>query len=64
MLKLIAMSNVKRIKYKSHKPFIRPTNVPYLIADTKKFNKKTGWKIKYSFDDILRDTLNYWRSKV
>lgn len=62
--KLISLSKVKKIKFKSHAPFIRPTNVPYLIADTKKFKKITGWKINNNFDDILVDTLNYWRSKV
>ena len=62
--KLISMSSVKKITYQKYKPFIRPTNVPYLIADTKKFSKMTGWKIRYSFDDILLDTLNFWRSNV
>lgn len=62
--KLIKMSSVKKITYKYHKPFIRPTNVPYLIADTKKFSKITKWKIKYSFNNILEDTLNFWRSKI
>lgn len=62
--KLILMSSVKKITYKKYKPFVRPTNVPYLIADTKKFYKKTGWKIKYSFNQILEDTLNFWRSNV
>ena len=62
--KLIKMSSVKKITYKYHKPFIRPTNVPFLIADTKKFSKITKWKIKYSFNDILEDTLNFWRTNV
>lgn len=62
--KLISFSKVSKISYKTHKPFVRPTNVPYLIADTKKFKKKTGWKIRYTFDQILLDTLNYWRSNV
>jgi GDP-4-dehydro-6-deoxy-D-mannose reductase len=61
--KLISLSHSKNIKYKLHKPFIRPTNVPYLIADTKKFKKLTNWSPKISFDKILSDTLNYWRSQ-
>ncbi len=62
--KLISFSKVSKISYRIYKPFVRPTNVPYLIADTKKFKKKTGWKIKYTFDQMLLDTLNYWRSNV
>ena len=62
--KLIFFSKTKNIVYKTHKPFLRPTNVPYLIANTKKFQKKTKWKIKYSFDQILLDTLNFWRLNV
>ena len=62
--KLINMSFVKNIKYISVPEFTRPTNVPRLIADTKKFRKKTNWKAKISFDQILIDTLEYRRKKV
>ncbi len=62
--KLISMSFVKNIKYRSVKEFTRPTSVPRLIAKTDKFKKITKWKAKISFDEILRDTLEYWRRKV
>lgn len=62
--KLISMSFVKNIKYKSVKEFTRPTSVPRLIAKTDKFRKITKWKAKISFEKILLDTLEYWRSKV
>jgi len=62
--KLISMSTVKNIKYKTVKEFTRPTNVPRLIAKTDKFRKKTNWKAKISFEKILIDTLEYWREKV
>ena len=62
--KLISFSKIKEITYKEHAPFVRPTNVPRLIGDTKKFNKITGWKPAISFDEILLDTLNYWRQKI
>ena len=62
--KLISMSTVKNIKYKTVKDFTRPTNVPRLIPKTDKFRKKTNWKAKISFEKILIDTLEYWREKV
>lgn len=62
--KLISMSFVKNIKYKSVKEFTRPTSVPRLISKTDKFRKITKWRAKISFDEILLDTLEYWRRKV
>ena len=61
---LIKMSKVKNIKYKTVKKFVRPTSVPRLIADTTKFRKLTLWKPKIKFNQILLDTLNYWREKI
>lgn len=62
--KLIKMSKVKNIRYKTVNEFVRPTSVPRLIADTKKFRKATNWSPKKNFQDILNDTLEYWRDRV
>ena len=62
--RLIEMSKVKSIKYKTIDKYTRPTNVPRLIANTKKFRETTGWKPKLNFQSILEDTLSYWREKV
>ena len=59
--KLIALSKIKNIKYKKVPKFTRPTRVPRLIADTSQFRKLTAWKPKILFDDILLDTLEFWR---
>lgn len=61
---LIKMSTIKNIKYKTVQKYVRPTSVPRLIADTKKFRKLTGWKPKIKFEKILSDTLEFWRDKV
>lgn len=61
---LIAMANVEGIKQSTKAEFVRPTKVPYLIGDTKKFRAATGWKPEIGFHQILEDTLNYWRAKV
>lgn len=62
--KLKTFSFVKNIKHQEYKPFVRPTKVPYLITNSREFLNLTGWKPKISFDQILKDTLNYWRQKI
>ncbi len=62
--KLKKMSNVKNLKHKTHKPFVRPTNVPFLITKKTDFEKETKWQPEIDFDKILLDTLNYWRSRL
>ena len=66
LLKLIDMSNLNNdeIKIVTADKFIRPTNVPFLIADMEKFYKKTNWSPKIDFETILLDTLNYWRERI
>ncbi len=61
---LIAMSTVKGIRYEIDPQYVRPTQVPQLIADTSKFRKATGWKPRIPFNQILTDTLDYWRERV
>jgi len=61
---LIGMSSTKAIRYETDAQYVRPTQVPRLIADTSKFRKATGWEPKLSFAKILSDTLNYWRWRV
>lgn len=63
---LIEISKIDREKIKIVKEpkFVRPTNVPRLIGDAKKFRELTGWEPKISFEKILEDTLNYWRRFV
>ena len=60
--KLIKLSGNKNIKYKVTKNRIRPTELNYLIGDIKKFKKLKKKKYKKNIDDILLDTLNYWRN--
>jgi GDP-4-dehydro-6-deoxy-D-mannose reductase len=62
--KLIAMSEIKNVTIEEESKFVRPTSVPRLIGDTSKFRNLTGWKPKISINEILQDTLNYWRDFV
>lgn len=43
---------------------MRPSDVPLLIADARKFRQATGWEPTISFGTMLRDLLNYWRGEV
>ena len=61
---LIALSSAEGITYVQDAQYVRPTRVPYLIGDTSKFREETGWRPEISFEQILRDTLAYWRERV
>lgn len=61
---LIGMSTAKGIRYEIDPQYVRPTQVPRLIADTSKFRDITGWEPKIPFQQILSDTLEYWRERV
>ena len=58
------MSTAKGIRYEIVPEYVRPTQVPRLIADTSKFRAVTGWEPKISFQTILTETLDYWRGRV
>lgn len=62
--KLIAISNVKNIDVIQVPEYTRPTSVPRLIGDTSKFRNLTGWKPNADVEQILSDTLEYWRDFV
>jgi GDP-4-dehydro-6-deoxy-D-mannose reductase len=61
---LINRSKKSDIKYEETSEFVRPTNVPFLISDISDFSDTTGWSPTLTFDNILDDTLSYWRSRV
>ena len=61
---LIARSTARGIRYEVNPQYVRPTNVPRLIADTSKFRNLTSWEPKISFEQTLDDTLAYWRERV
>ena len=42
----------------------RPVDVTLQIPDTSKFEKETGWKPKYSFEESMNYLLEYCREKV
>lgn len=61
---LIEMSTAKGIKYEIDPQYVRPTQVPRLVCDNRKFVTATGWQPEIDFDTILSDTLAYWRDQL
>ena len=61
---LIDMSTVPGIKYEIDQKYVRPTQVPRLICDTSRFASTTNWASVISFEQILADTLDYWRKEI
>lgn len=43
---------------------MRPSDTPVICCDRKKLTACTGWEPCYSIDNILQDTLAYWRDNV
>jgi len=61
--KLLSFSKVK-ITVKKDPARMRPSDVPILIGEAKKFRKQTGWEPKIKLEQTLKDILNYWRKRV
>jgi GDP-4-dehydro-6-deoxy-D-mannose reductase len=62
---LIEMSSFDgEIRHHEVAKWVRPTNVPRLVGDTSKFRGVSDWKPKIPFEQILVDTLDYWRSEL
>lgn len=60
---LIGMASVP-IRIEADPSRMRPSDVPVLMADTTKFREATGWEPTISFEETLKDTLEYWRERV
>ena len=63
---LIELSTVDKdkVKIETEPKFVRPTNVPRLIGDTRKFRELTGWAPKIGTKQMLQDILDYWREFI
>ena len=66
LYKLIEMSSLdrKEVSIETDDKYVRPTKVPYLIGDMKKFEDITNWKPEINIETILKDTLDYWRKRI
>lgn len=60
--KLIRMAKVD-VKVVQDPARMRPSDTPVVCGNHDKLTEHTGWKPEMGLDQILRDALNYWRSK-
>ena len=60
---LLSMTKTK-IKVISDPQRMRPSDVQVLLGDCAKFKKETGWKPEISYEQALKETLDYWRKNV
>ncbi len=60
---LLSLSQAK-VKVKVDTARLRPSDVPILLSDCRKFVSLTGWKPEIPLKQTFKDLLDYWREKV
>jgi len=62
---LISLSTHKdSIEVVTEESRLRPIDADLQVPDTSKFTNHTGWKPKITFEETLKDLLDYWRLKI
>ena len=61
---LLSFSTKKSIKVTTDHTRLRPIDADLQVPDISKFSKHTGWKPQISFENTMRDLLNYWRERI
>jgi len=61
---LIGMSTRKDISIEVDPDRLRPIDADLQVPDTRKFKAHTGWEPTYTFEQTMRDLLEYWRERV
>lgn len=64
MLNILLSQSKVKVKIKKDPSRMRPSDVPVLLGDCKKFRETTGWKYEIPFEKTMKDLLNYWRERV
>lgn len=60
---LVAMSSVP-VRIEVDPSRLRPADVPYLVGDPARARAQTGWQVRRSLSQTLRDTLEHWRQQA
>jgi GDP-4-dehydro-6-deoxy-D-mannose reductase len=61
---LLAEARVQGINVQEEAARLRPSDVPVLRGDATKALTAVGWRPEIPFEQTLRDTLDYWRSRM
>lgn len=63
--KLISLSTMKdQIQVEVEAERLRPIDADLQVPDCRKFKEHTGWEPKISFEQTMKDLLNYWRERL
>lgn len=62
--RLMGFSTCNNIRIEVDKTRLRPSDVTLQIPDCSKFKSETGWEPEISFNQTLKDMLDYWRARV
>jgi GDP-4-dehydro-6-deoxy-D-mannose reductase len=60
--RLLALTGLK-VQIRQRSELLRPTDLPGVHVDVAKLRRETGWAPRFSLDQTLADTLQYWRTQ-
>jgi GDPmannose 4,6-dehydratase len=61
---LLSFSEAKHIKIEVDSERLRPIDADLQVPDTTKFKEHTGWEPEITFEQTMRDLLDYWRERI
>lgn len=61
---LLSFSTKKSIRVEVDPARLRPIDADLQVPDCRKFIEHTGWKPEISFEQTMKDLLQYWRNKI
>jgi GDP-4-dehydro-6-deoxy-D-mannose reductase len=64
MLDYLLSQTSCKIKVEVDPERLRPSDVELLQGDASKFSNITGWKPRYTFEETMRDLLDWWRLQL
>lgn len=64
VLEILQGLSTAKFQIKQDPKRLRPSDVELLIGDPTKLKLATGWEPQYSFEQTLKDLLDYWRERV
>ena len=60
--RLIALAGLK-VEVRQRAELVRTVDPAVAQVDASRLRRETGWPPRYSLDQTLSDTLDYWRSR-
>jgi len=57
----LSILGIQGVKIESDPKRMRPSDVPLLFGDCSKFRHRTNWDCTITFEQTLKDLLDYWR---